>query len=85
MDVAVCAQLQALLTFANGPPVIARRILGDRLAFSVDGDLILPDGAPLFGELNTARGILLAILVTPAGSTTRAVRGYRPHQRRSQG
>lgn len=69
MDVAVCAQLLALLTLANGAPVIAKRILGERFAFPVDGGLILPDGARLFGRSKTVRGILLAVVVTTAGAS----------------
>ena len=68
MKVFVCAQFLALLTLANGSPVIATRVLGDRLAFPVDGGLVLPDGAPLFGRSKTVRGIVLAVLVTAIGA-----------------
>ena len=66
MTVGVCAQLLTLLALANGSPVIVKRILGDRLAYPVDGGLILPDGAPLFGRSKTLRGIVLAVLLTTA-------------------
>ena len=68
MNVWVSAQLLALLTLANGSPVIAKRVLGDRLAYPLDGGLILPDGAPLFGKSKTIRGIVLAVIVTAAGA-----------------
>jgi CDP-diglyceride synthetase len=57
-------QLLLLLTVANGTPVIAKRILGNRLAWPVDGGLSLPDGRPVFGASKTLRGILIAVLAT---------------------
>ena len=68
MNVVVCVQLLILLTLANGTPVIAKRVLGDRLEFPLDGGLILPDSAPLFGRSKTVRGLVLAVVVTAAGA-----------------
>jgi CDP-diglyceride synthetase len=68
MNVVACLQLIILLTLANGSPVIAKRVMGDRLAAPVDGGFILPDGAPLFGRSKTVRGIVLAVLVTAIGA-----------------
>ena len=68
MNVVAAFQLLVLLTPANGTPVIAKRLLGDRFAVSLDGGLVLPDGAPLFGRSKTVRGIVLAVLVTAAGA-----------------
>lgn len=68
MNVCVCAQLLVLLTLANGAPVIAKRVLGDRLAHPIDGNLILTDDAPLFGKSKTIRGIALAVIVTAVGA-----------------
>jgi CDP-2,3-bis-(O-geranylgeranyl)-sn-glycerol synthase len=57
-------RLLLLLTLANGTPVIAKKLLGDRLAYPLDGGLRLPDGQPLFGRSKTIRGIALSIVVT---------------------
>jgi CDP-2,3-bis-(O-geranylgeranyl)-sn-glycerol synthase len=58
-------QLLVLLTVANGVPVLAKRLLGDRLAFPLDGGAIFVDGRPWFGPTKTIRGIVLALLATP--------------------
>jgi hypothetical protein len=57
-------QLVVLLAVANGTPVIAKKILGDAFARSLDGDALLPDGRPAFGSSKTIRGIVLAVLAT---------------------
>ena len=57
-----------LLTLANGTPVIAKKILGDRLVWPLDGGVTFIDGRPLFGPSKTVRGIVLSILVTGAGA-----------------
>ena len=61
-------QLLVLLTLANGAPVIAKKFLGDRLAWPLDGGINFLDGRPLFGASKTLRGILLALAVTAAGA-----------------
>jgi CDP-2,3-bis-(O-geranylgeranyl)-sn-glycerol synthase len=61
-------QLLALITLANGSPVVAKRILGQRLAQPLDGNIKFVDGRPLFGASKTARGIVVSILVTSAGA-----------------
>jgi CDP-2,3-bis-(O-geranylgeranyl)-sn-glycerol synthase len=58
-------QLLVLLTVANGVPFLAKRLLGDRLAFPLDGGAIFVDGRPWFGPTKTIRGIALALLATP--------------------
>jgi hypothetical protein len=62
----VILQLLILLTLANGTPVIAKKIFGERLAYPLDGGIRLADGQPLFGKSKTIRGIVLAVLVTSA-------------------
>lgn len=57
-------QLLVLLLIANGVPILARLICGNRLAYPVDGNLMLPDGKPLFGRSKTIRGILTSIAAT---------------------
>ena len=60
------AQLLALLTIANGTPVIAAKVFGNTLAGPVDGNVAFLDGRPIFGPSKTLRGVLLSILVTTA-------------------
>ncbi len=50
-----------LLAVANGIPVAARKLLGDRFDTRVDGGARLPDGQPVFGQSKTIRGIVLSI------------------------
>ena len=60
-------QLLALLTLANGTPVIAKKIFGDRLAWPLDGGLGFIDRRPLLGRSKTVRGIVLAVLAAVLG------------------
>jgi CDP-2,3-bis-(O-geranylgeranyl)-sn-glycerol synthase len=64
MHILVSLKLLILLAVANGAPVIAKRVLGDRLAWPLDGDARLIDGRPLFGASKTVRGVVLAVLAT---------------------
>jgi CDP-2,3-bis-(O-geranylgeranyl)-sn-glycerol synthase len=64
----VILQLLVLLLLANGTPLIAKKILGDRYSYPLDGNLRFADGQPLFGRSKTLRGVALAILVTTAGA-----------------
>jgi CDP-diglyceride synthetase len=66
MHPALIAQLLALLAVANGTPIIVRKMLGNALAFPVDGGAVFFDGRPLFGDSKTVRGVVLSILVTSA-------------------
>jgi hypothetical protein len=54
----------ALLAIANGIPVAARKLLGNRFATRLDGGTRLPDGEPVFGESKTVRGAVLSIIGT---------------------
>jgi CDP-diglyceride synthetase len=62
MHEALILQLLILLTAANGTPVIAKLLLGDKFATPLDGGALFVDGRPLFGPSKTIRGIVLAIL-----------------------
>ena len=64
-----------LLMLANGAPVIAKRIFGQRFNWPLDAGMIFIDGRPLFGPSKTWRGIIAAVLVTTCGAT---VIGLRP-------
>ncbi|RUW33509.1 CDP-archaeol synthase [Mesorhizobium sp. M1E.F.Ca.ET.041.01.1.1] len=61
------AQCLVLLTLANGVPVIAKKVLGDRLAWPIDGGWHFWDGQPLLGKSKTLRGLVLAVLVAAVG------------------
>jgi CDP-2,3-bis-(O-geranylgeranyl)-sn-glycerol synthase len=61
-------QFLALLAMANTAPLLAKRILGDRLACPLDGGATFRDGRPFFGASKTIRGIVLAILSTTAAA-----------------
>jgi CDP-archaeol synthase len=64
----VVLRLLVLLLLANGTPMIAGKLLGNRLSSPVDGDRVFVDGRPLLGRSKTIRGLMLAILVTAAGA-----------------
>lgn len=64
MHVAIILQLLFLLTLANGAPVIAKKVLGDRFAWPLDSGIRFFDGRPIFGASKTVRGVVLALLVT---------------------
>ncbi len=61
-------QLVVLLTLANGTPVIAKKVLGDRFAYPLDGGARFADGRPWLGSSKTIRGIVLSIAVTSLGA-----------------
>lgn len=62
------AEALILLTLANGTPVIAKKLLGGRLAWPIDGGRRYVDGRPVFGPSKTWRGAGLAVGVTAVGS-----------------
>lgn len=66
MDLWPILQSLVLLTFANGTPVIAKRIFGSQLAFPLDAGVRFVDGRPLLGQSKTIRGIALSVAVTAA-------------------
>src|SRR4030081_2099006 len=61
-------QLLALLTLANGTPIVAKKIFGPRFSFPVDAGTIFFDGRPLFGPSKTIRGIFISVLLTTASA-----------------
>src|SRR5271166_5272048 len=68
MHPVIVLQLLMLLTLANGTPVIAKKVLGKRYSFPVDGNHRFADGRPVFGRSKTIRGVVLAVLITTAGA-----------------
>jgi hypothetical protein len=59
-------QILVLLTFANGTPIVAKKIFGSRFALPLDAGIIFFDGRPFFGTSKTIRGIVVSILITTA-------------------
>ncbi|MDF2117113.1 CDP-archaeol synthase [Roseiarcaceae bacterium H3SJ34-1] len=55
-----------LLAIANGSPVFAKKLLGERWATPLDCGLVMVDGQPLFGRSKTIRGLLVAIVLSTA-------------------
>ena len=61
-------QLVFLLILANGTPLIAKKILGNRFSRPLDFGVRCADGQPLFGASKTIRGVFLSVLATAAGA-----------------
>jgi hypothetical protein len=68
MHALVLCQLLLLLMLANGTPVVAKKIFGDRYAHPIDFHVRFVDGRPVFGRSKTIRGIVLAVAVTAGGA-----------------
>jgi CDP-diglyceride synthetase len=62
-------QLLILLAVANGTPVAAKRIFGDRLAVPLDGGTVFLDGRPLLGPAKTFRGVIVSLMATPLAAS----------------
>lgn len=56
------------LMVANGAPVIASKVLGNRLAWPMDNGLNLRDGYRLLGNSKTWRGLISAVAATTAAA-----------------
>ena len=63
-DPILALKILLLLLLANGTPVIAKKLLGSRLAYPLDCGKNFFDGRPLLGTSKTLRGILSSVLVT---------------------
>jgi CDP-archaeol synthase len=68
MQIFITLKLLILLAVANGVPVIAKRLFGNRLSYALDGGSRFIDGRSLFGTSKTVRGLLLSIGATSAAS-----------------
>lgn len=53
-----------LLVIANGAPVLAAHILGERLGWPLDGGIRFFDQRPLLGPSKTIRGVIAAVVAT---------------------
>ncbi|MFH0343360.1 MAG: CDP-archaeol synthase [Chromatiales bacterium] len=61
-------QVLILLGVANGAPIVAQGLLGERFSRPLDGGKTFIDGAPIFGSTKTARGLLASLLMCAAGA-----------------
>ena len=64
MQYAVMGQILGLLLVANGAPIIARNLLGDRGHWPLDFGWLFFDGRPVLGPSKTIRGLAAAIGAT---------------------
>ncbi len=64
MQYVALIKLLILLMFANGSPLIAKRILGSHFSSPLDGNITFFDGRPLFGPCKTIRGVLASVVAT---------------------
>jgi CDP-diglyceride synthetase len=64
LNLILAVKLLILLSVANGTPVLAKRVLGDRYAFPVDGGYTFFDGRPVFGRSKTVRGLVVSVIFT---------------------
>jgi len=64
IDATAIGQCVLLLVVANGAPIVARKLFGERFGQSLDGGVKLADGRPLFGPAKTLRGLLAAVVAS---------------------
>ena len=57
-----------LLILANGTPLLANKILGNRFSRPLDCGVRFVDGQPWFGASKTIRGVFLSVLATAVGA-----------------
>jgi len=57
-------RLLCLIGIANGAPIFAARLLGNRWNAPLDGGARFRDGAPVLGPRKTVRGVIAAILAS---------------------
>lgn len=55
-----------LLFVANGAPILAARLFGERFDYAIDAGYLAPDGNPWLGSSKTFRGILAAVITCAA-------------------
>jgi CDP-2,3-bis-(O-geranylgeranyl)-sn-glycerol synthase len=60
--------LLILVVLANGTPMVAHKLFGNRCSYPVDGDRAFLDGRPVLGRSKTIRGVALAIVITAAAA-----------------
>ena len=68
MRIPALLQILVLLTLANGAPVVAKKVFGDRFNGPLDFGVLFVDGRPLFGTSKTIRGIVVALVAATIGA-----------------
>jgi CDP-diglyceride synthetase len=68
MHISAFLQILVLLTLANGAPVVAKKMFGDRGNSPLDFGVIFVDGRPLLGKSKTIRGIVAALVAATIGA-----------------
>lgn len=68
MQPLLIAKLIVLLSIANGTPVLAKKLCGDRFAQPIDGGLRFFDRRQVFGPSKTIRGAVVSLALTTAGA-----------------
>jgi CDP-diglyceride synthetase len=66
MHISLILHTLILLTLANGAPVVAKKIFGNRFGVPLDFGVTFFDGRPVFGSSKTFRGIAVSVLATAA-------------------
>ena len=68
MRLRLIRRLVFLLILANGAPLLANKILGNRFSRPLDCGVRSVDGQPWFGASKTIRGVFLSVLATAVGA-----------------
>jgi CDP-2,3-bis-(O-geranylgeranyl)-sn-glycerol synthase len=63
-DLWLAFRLLCLLGVANGAPIVAARLLGERWSTPLDSGARFLDGAPVLGPRKTVRGVIAAMLAS---------------------
>jgi len=61
-------QVLILLGVANGAPIVAQGLLGERFNRPLDGGKTFIDGVPILGSTKTVRGLLASLLMSIAAA-----------------
>ena len=62
MQLELVLKFVILLAVANGAPLVAKKLMGDVLAYPLDGGRTISDGQPLLGSSKTIRGVLVGVI-----------------------
>jgi CDP-2,3-bis-(O-geranylgeranyl)-sn-glycerol synthase len=68
MQLELIFKVLLLVAIANGAPLVAKKLLGNFLAYPLDAGAALPDGGPLFGAAKTIRGIVVCVIAAALGA-----------------
>ncbi len=60
----VLVHLFVLIVLANGAPILAHNLLGNKAGYPIDAHLRFFDQRPLFGHSKTWRGLIASLLLT---------------------